>query len=119
MPIDIWAIEIKRGLTTRPGKGFHNAREDLKPKQSFVVYPGEGSHPITKDVEAIGLVKFDFLSLNTLDVIQDTLNLVNITLDDIPKDDEATFKTISTTSNVGIFQLSSDGISRIANNVVV
>jgi len=51
----LWAIEIKRGLTTKPGKGFHNAREDLKPKQSFVVHPGEGSHPITKDVEAIGL----------------------------------------------------------------
>lgn len=51
----LWAIEIKRGLTTRPGKGFHNAREDLKPEQSFVVYPGEGSHPLTKDVEAIGL----------------------------------------------------------------
>ena len=51
----LWAIEIKRGLTTSPGKGFHNAREDLKPNQSFVVYPGEGSHPITKDVEAIGL----------------------------------------------------------------
>ncbi len=51
----LWAIEIKRGLTARPGKGFHNAREDLKPEQSFVVYPGEGSHPITRDVEAIGL----------------------------------------------------------------
>ena len=51
----LWAIEIKRGLTTRPGKGFHNAREDLKPKQSFIAYPGEERRPITKDVEAIGL----------------------------------------------------------------
>ena len=50
-----WAIEIKRGLTTRPGKGFHNAREDIKPERSFVVYAGEERYPIMEDVEAISL----------------------------------------------------------------
>lgn len=72
-----------------------------------------------KDVEDIGLVKFDFLSLNTLDVISETLDNVNIKLKDIPTDDEETFETISTTNNVGIFQLSSDGISGIANALEV
>ena len=51
----LWAIEIKRGLTTSPGKGFHNAREDLEPKRSFVVYSGDERYPIAKDVTAIGL----------------------------------------------------------------
>ncbi|MBI3129026.1 MAG: ATP-binding protein [Candidatus Tectomicrobia bacterium] len=51
----LWAIEIKRGLSASPGKGFHNAREDLKPKRSFVVYSGEEHHPAAKGVEAIGL----------------------------------------------------------------
>jgi predicted AAA+ superfamily ATPase len=51
----VWAIEIKRGLTGSPGKGFHNAREDLKPERSFVVYSGDERYPITKGVEAIGL----------------------------------------------------------------
>ncbi|MDN5870352.1 MAG: ATP-binding protein [Nitrococcus sp.] len=51
----LWAIEIKRGLSARPGKGFHNAREDLKPKRSFVVYSGEERYPVTGDIEAIGL----------------------------------------------------------------
>jgi len=51
----LWAIEIKRGLSASPGKGFHNAREDLKPKRSFVVYSGEERHPAAKGVEAIGL----------------------------------------------------------------
>lgn len=51
----LWAIEIKRGLTASPSRGFHNAREDLRPKRSFVVYSGTQRYPIAKDVEAIGL----------------------------------------------------------------
>lgn len=51
----LWAIEIKRGLSTTPGKGFHNAREDLKPKRSFIVYSGEDRYPVTEETEAIGL----------------------------------------------------------------
>ncbi len=50
-----WAIEIKRGLTARPGKGFHNAREDLQPEHSFVVYSGDKRYPLAEGVEAIGL----------------------------------------------------------------
>jgi len=51
----IWAIEIKRGLSARLEKGFHHAREDIKPDKSFVVYAGEERYPITEDIEAIGL----------------------------------------------------------------
>jgi uncharacterized protein len=51
----LWAIEIKRGLTASPGKGFHNAREDLRPKRSFIVHSGEERYPVTKDVTAIGV----------------------------------------------------------------
>ena len=51
----LWAIEIKRGLRTSPSKGFHNAREDMKPKRSFVVYSGGERYPISKEIEAIGL----------------------------------------------------------------
>ncbi len=52
----LWAIEIKRGLTAKPGKGFHNSREDIKPDRSFVVHAGEDRYPLTEDVEAISLV---------------------------------------------------------------
>ncbi len=51
----LWAIEIKRGLSPSPGKGFIIARADLKPKRSFIVYSGDQRYPIRKDVEAIGL----------------------------------------------------------------
>ena len=51
----IWAVEIKRGLTTSPRKGFHHAREDLKPWRSFVVYSGVDRYPIAEGIEAIGV----------------------------------------------------------------
>ena len=51
----IWAVEIKRGLTTSPRKGFHHAREDLKPSRSFVVYSGVDRYPIAEGIEAIGV----------------------------------------------------------------
>lgn len=50
-----WAIEIKRGLSARLGKGFHHACEDVRPERAFVVHSGEERYPITSDVEAIGL----------------------------------------------------------------
>ena len=53
-----WAIEIKRGLTAKPEKGFYLACEDLQPARRFVVYSGDIRYPITADVEAIGVREF-------------------------------------------------------------
>jgi predicted AAA+ superfamily ATPase len=50
-----WAIEIKRGLDPRVGKGFHLACEDVAPKRRFVVYSGEDRFPIDADTEAVGV----------------------------------------------------------------
>jgi hypothetical protein len=52
---ELWAIEIKRGLTPKLGKGFHHAREDLKPARSFIVYSGNERYKKAENVEAIGL----------------------------------------------------------------
>lgn len=51
----LWAIEIKRGLSPKPGKGFHIACEDLKPSRRFLVYSGPARYPISTETEAIGL----------------------------------------------------------------
>lgn len=51
----LWAIEIKRGLSPKPGKGFHIACEDLKPSRRFVIYSGSSRYPISTETEAIGL----------------------------------------------------------------
>lgn len=51
----LWAMEIKRGLSPTLGRGFHSAREDLKPDRAFIVYSGVERFPLAGEVEAIGL----------------------------------------------------------------
>lgn len=69
-----------------------------------------------KDVELAGLVKFDFLGLKTLTIIQRTVDLVQkhqgITIDmsRIPLDDETTFALLRRVEAVGIFQVESAGM---------
>jgi len=48
-----WAIEVKRGLAAKPGKGFHQARADLQPKRSFLVYAGDEHYGIGDGIERI------------------------------------------------------------------
>ena len=50
-----WAVEIKRSLSPGLERGFHHAREDLQPDQSWVVYPGNDRYPKADGVEVIGL----------------------------------------------------------------
>jgi predicted AAA+ superfamily ATPase len=51
----LWAIEIKRGLTARPERGFHIACEDLQPSRRFVVTGGQDRYPLGPDLEAVNL----------------------------------------------------------------
>jgi hypothetical protein len=50
-----WAIEIKRSLSARVGKGFHLACEDVAPSRRFVVHAGEERFPAAQGVEALPL----------------------------------------------------------------
>ena len=71
-----------------------------------------------KYVEKAGLVKFDFLGLTTLSIINECVNLIkneihNFSLKDIPLDDLKTFQQLSRGSAVGVFQLESNGMSTV------
>lgn len=69
-----------------------------------------------KMTEAAGLVKFDFLGLKTLTVIDKTVILVQSTrgkkieINNIPLDDAATFNLLSRAETIGVFQLESTGM---------
>src|ERR1700750_831848 len=70
-----------------------------------------------KWVEQAGLVKFDFLGLKTLTVLQTAVALlrkrdVDIDLASIPLDDEKTYALLARAEAVGIFQLESQGMRR-------
>jgi hypothetical protein len=51
----LWAIEVKRGLTARPERGFHIACEDLQPTRRFVVNGGQDRYPLGPGLEAISV----------------------------------------------------------------
>ncbi len=53
---EIWAIEIKSGLTAKPAKGFYNAIEDITATSCFVVYAGQERYPIAENIQAISLI---------------------------------------------------------------
>ncbi len=41
----LWAIEIKRSLSPKVGRGFHAACEDVQPDRKIILYPGLESWP--------------------------------------------------------------------------
>ena len=68
-----------------------------------------------KWAEASGLVKFDFLGLKTLTIIQNTINLlekrgINIDIESIPLDDKKTFELYSSARTMAVFQVESSGM---------
>ncbi len=68
-----------------------------------------------KSLEAIGLLKMDFLGLRTLTVIDDTVRMlrergVEIHLKGLPLDDPKTFALLSRGETVGVFQFESSGM---------
>ncbi len=52
---ETWVIEIKRGLSAKPTKGFYNAVEDIQPNKTFIVYAGDERYPISEGVEVISV----------------------------------------------------------------
>jgi DNA polymerase-3 subunit alpha len=65
-----------------------------------------------KYVEQTGLVKFDFLGLKTLTVLQTAVNLVPepVDLANLPLDDPASYKLLARAESTGVFQLESSGM---------
>jgi len=76
-----------------------------------------------KYVESAGLVKFDFLGLKTLTVIDKALSLINRTkslsldINNISLNDEVTFKMLSKGETIGVFQLESGGMRDLLRDV--
>jgi DNA polymerase-3 subunit alpha len=75
-----------------------------------------------KWVEPAGLVKFDFLGLKTLTVIDRSVRLIkrrgiDIDMARLPLDDEKTFRMLAKGDAAGIFQLESSGMRDVLKNL--
>ncbi|MFH0225340.1 DNA polymerase III subunit alpha [Vibrio furnissii] len=87
----------------------------------------EGHHPVTQfdknDVEYAGLVKFDFLGLRTLTIIDWALGLINprrekageppVRIESIPLVDPASFRMLQNSETTAVFQLESRGMKEL------
>ncbi|QDQ41007.1 DNA polymerase III subunit alpha [Legionella geestiana] len=96
------------------------------------IYCEEGSTQIVSqfdkdDVEAVGLVKFDFLGLKTLTIIDWALKTVNeerakagfppVDISAIPMDDPQTFALLKACQTTAVFQLESRGMKELVHRL--
>ncbi|MFA9485648.1 MULTISPECIES: DNA polymerase III subunit alpha [unclassified Moraxella] len=126
---EIWDMAEKlEGLTRNVGK--HAGGVLIAPNRISdfsAVYCDDEGHPVSQfdkdDVEAVGLVKFDFLGLRNLTVIQAAVDNINITrakfgqepidLEKLPLDDSQVYESVLQSGNTtAVFQLESSGMKK-------
>lgn len=92
----------------------------------------EGNFPVTQfdknDVETAGLVKFDFLGLRTLTIIQWAVDMANerlqrdgkklIDITAIPLDDAACYRSLKKAETTAVFQLESRGMKELIKRLL-
>ncbi len=116
---------LLEGLPRNVGKhagGVVIAPDNISEFVPLYVEPGM-PQPVTQydkdDLESIGLVKFDFLGLRTLTVIDNAVKMINrhrdqpVDIDHLPLDDARTFELIKSGATTGVFQLESRGMKEI------
>ncbi|WP_394147487.1 DNA polymerase III subunit alpha [Shewanella atlantica] len=117
---------ILEGVTRNAGK--HAGGVVISPTTITDFAPiycdAEGLNPVTQfdknDVETAGLVKFDFLGLRTLTIVDWALQMVNakkdkqgkerVRIESIPLDDPASFRLLQRYETTAVFQLESRGM---------
>ena len=83
---------------------------------------GSGSEVVTQmpmqDVEALGLLKMDFLGLRNLDVIDEAVALIgDLDIETLPLDDPKTYEMLQRGDAIGVFQFESSGMREALRQV--
>ena len=120
-------VEIARALEGLPRHASTHAAGvvigDVPLSEVVPLYKGPKDETVTqfdmKGVEKAGLIKFDFLGLRTLTVLDYAVRLVRknrdpkFSLDNIDLDDEETYRLLSRGDSTGVFQLESSGMKEL------
>ena len=127
---EIWDMAVQlEGVTRNAGK--HAGGVVIAPSEltdfSPVYCDEEGGGLVTQydknDVEEAGLVKFDFLGLRTLTIIQWAIEMVDshgptpLNIDLIPLDDPEVFRLLQAGDTTAVFQLESRGMKELIKNL--
>ncbi|MEA2207613.1 MAG: polymerase subunit alpha, partial [Solirubrobacteraceae bacterium] len=76
-----------------------------------------------KPIEAIGILKMDFLGLRNLDVIEDALDIIERSsgarpdMTTLPLDDSKTYEMLARGDSIGVFQFESEGMREALKKV--
>ena len=123
---EVWNMALKlEGLSRNTGK--HAGGVVIAPGKltdfTALLSAEDGSSLVTQldkdDVEAAGLVKFDFLGLRTLTIIKWALRLIRTAYDSspnierIPMDDAKVFQLLCRGDTTAVFQLESRGMKEL------
>ncbi|MDH4227391.1 MAG: DNA polymerase III subunit alpha [Deltaproteobacteria bacterium] len=121
-------IEVAKGLEGLPRHASTHAAGVVISNAPLVeylpLYKGQKDNFVTsqyamKNIEELGLVKFDFLGIKTLTLIDRAVKTVkrnrgvDIDIDNLPLSDEKTFKLVAAGLTNGTFQLESTGIKEL------
>ncbi|SDN34441.1 DNA polymerase III subunit alpha [Pseudomonas jinjuensis] len=128
---EIWDMALKLEGITR-GTGKHAGGVVIAPTKLTDFAPiacdEEGAGLVTQfdkdDVEAAGLVKFDFLGLRTLTIIKWAMEIIHriqrkageenlVDIDRIPLDDKKTYDLLQRAETTAVFQLESRGMKEL------
>ncbi len=123
----VWDVAIAlEGLNRNSGMhaaGVVMSNEELWYKTPIYKPSGDDQPFITqyslKYLEDVDLIKFDFLGLKTLTVIDDALKLIEkrydkkINFNEIDFDDPSIYELIQTGATIGLFQIESDGMQSL------
>ena len=129
---EIWDMAVQlEGLTRNAGK--HAGGVVIAPSQLTDFSPlfcdEEGHGLVTQydknDVEDAGLVKFDFLGLRTLTIIDWAVAMINerediqeqIDINHIPLDDDAVYSLLQSAETTAVFQLESRGMKELIKSL--
>ena len=127
---EIWDMAVQlEGVTRNAGKHAGGvviapgALTDFSP----IYCDEDGSGVVTQydknDVEEAGLVKFDFLGLRTLTIIQWATQMIDaratapLDIDAIPLDDPDVFRLMQAGDTTAVFQLESRGMKELIKNL--
>ena len=126
--IEIWEMAIKlEGVCRNVGK--HAGGVLIAPHRITdfsAIYCDDEGHRVSQfdkdDVEDVGLVKFDFLGLRNLTVINAAVENINkrraregkeaLVLEDLPLDDKNAYKLLQEAKTTAVFQLESTGMKK-------
>ena len=125
---EIWEMALKlEGITRNTGK--HAGGVVIAPTKltdySAVMCDADGTSRVAQfdkdDVEAAGLVKFDFLGLRNLTVIEDAIKHINaredvtepVNISYIPLDDKPAYEIFAKANTTAVFQFESVGMKKM------